>query len=71
MSPELIAKIKKWATSGFAILLVVVGVFKPEWAADAQRIFADLGVGLDSLLAAISAIVMLLSSGNLSTKNLV
>jgi hypothetical protein len=71
MTPEVIARIKKWATSGFAILLVVVGVFKPEWAGDAQQILASLGVGLDAILAAISALLLLFSSGNLATKNVI
>jgi hypothetical protein len=69
MSPELIAKIKKWATSLFAVALVIIGVLKPEWASKAQEIFANIGIGLDAFIAAVSGIIILLSSGNLSVKN--
>jgi hypothetical protein len=69
MSPEIIAKIKKWLTSGFAILLVVVGVFKPDWVPDAQAAIGNLTVGIDAILQAIGAILLLFSSGNLAAKN--
>jgi hypothetical protein len=69
MSPEIIAKIKKWLTSGFAILLVVVGVFKPEWVPDAQAAIGNLTIGIDAILQAIGAILLLFSSGNLAAKN--